>query len=45
MSLPLPPIAPYCVLWIVAIPIGAMATPQPLWLVANVMNGFIAVPT
>lgn len=37
-------ITPYRVLWIAAIPIGAMASLEPLWLVADVMNGFMAVP-
>ena len=34
----------YRVLWIVAIPVGAMASLKPLWLVADIMNGLMAIP-
>ncbi len=34
----------YRVLWIIAIPIGAMAELNPLWLLADVMNGLMAIP-
>ncbi|MFQ5765168.1 MAG: alanine/glycine:cation symporter family protein [Rhodospirillales bacterium] len=42
-------ITPYRVLWIIAIPIGAMANVIPgglnlLWLIADVLNGFMAIP-
>jgi AGCS family alanine or glycine:cation symporter len=37
-------IKPYRVLWIIAIPIGAMAELNPLWLLADVMNGLMAIP-
>jgi len=34
----------YRVLWIISIPIGAMAELNPLWLLADVMNGLMAIP-
>ena len=34
----------YRVLWIIAIPLGAMASLKPLWLLADVMNGLMAIP-
>lgn len=42
-------ILPYRVLWIIAIPFGALAagdnqSVKLLWLVADIMNGFMAVP-
>ncbi|MEE8516860.1 MAG: sodium:alanine symporter family protein, partial [Alphaproteobacteria bacterium] len=37
-------IQPYRVLWIIAIPIGAMANLNLLWLIADVLNGLMAVP-
>lgn len=37
-------IIPYRILWIIAIPIGAMAELNPLWLLADVMNGLMAIP-
>ena len=37
-------IVPYRVLWILMIPIGAVAELNPLWLLADVMNGLMAIP-
>ena len=37
-------IASYRALWIVCIPLGAVAELQPLWLAADVMNGLMAIP-
>ncbi len=37
-------IAPYRVLWIISIPIGATADLNPLWLLADIMNGLMAIP-
>jgi len=37
-------ILPYRLLWVLAIPAGALAGLQPLWLLADVMNGLMAVP-
>ena len=37
-------ILPYRLLWVLAIPAGAVAGLQPLWLLADVMNGLMAVP-
>lgn len=37
-------IMPYRILWVIAIPIGAMANLDLLWLIADVLNGFMAVP-
>ena len=37
-------IAFYRLLWIIAIPVGAMAELDVLWLIADVMNGFMAIP-
>ncbi len=37
-------IVPYRVLWIISIPIGATAELNPLWLLADVMNGLMALP-
>lgn len=37
-------IAPYRVLWIISIPIGAMAELNPLWLLADIMNALMAIP-
>ncbi len=37
-------IVPYRVLWIIAIPLGAIASLKPLWLLADVMNGMMALP-
>jgi AGCS family alanine or glycine:cation symporter len=34
----------YRILWIIAIPVGAMAELNPLWLMADVMNGLMAIP-
>lgn len=34
----------YRVLWIMAIPLGAVAELNPLWLMADVMNGLMAIP-
>lgn len=34
----------YRVLWIALIPVGAMAELKPLWLLAGIMNGFMAIP-
>lgn len=34
----------YRVLWIAVIPVGAMAELNPLWLLADVMNGLMAIP-
>jgi AGCS family alanine or glycine:cation symporter len=37
-------IVPYRLLWIVMIPVGAVAELKPLWLLADVMNGLMAIP-
>lgn len=37
-------ITPYRVLWIISIPIGATAELNPLWLLADIMNGLMAIP-
>lgn len=37
-------IAGYRALWIVCIPLGAVAELKPLWLAADVMNGLMAIP-
>ncbi|RMG27434.1 MAG: sodium:alanine symporter family protein [Gammaproteobacteria bacterium] len=37
-------ILPYRLLWVAAIPAGAVAGLQPLWLLADVMNGLMALP-
>lgn len=37
-------IVAYRILWIISIPIGAMAELNPLWLLADVMNGLMAIP-
>ncbi len=37
-------ILPYRVLWIVAIPVGAMGKLSLIWLLADVMNGMMAIP-
>ncbi|BAZ93349.1 Na+/alanine symporter [Thiohalobacter thiocyanaticus] len=37
-------IAGYRALWIVCIPLGAVAELRPLWLAADVMNGLMAIP-
>ena len=37
-------ILPYRLLWVLAIPAGAVAGLQPLWLLADVMNGLMAIP-
>ncbi len=37
-------IAPYRVLWIISIPIGATAELNPLWLLADIMNALMAIP-
>ncbi|WJW75077.1 sodium:alanine symporter family protein [Thiohalobacter sp. IOR34] len=37
-------ILPYRALWIALIPVGAMAELNPLWLLADVMNGLMAIP-
>lgn len=37
-------IFPYRLLWILAIPIGAIFPLEELWLIADVMNGLMAVP-
>ena len=34
----------YRVLWVIAIPVGALAELNPLWLLADVMNGLMAIP-
>jgi AGCS family alanine or glycine:cation symporter len=34
----------YRILWVIAIPVGAMAELNPLWLMADVMNGLMAIP-
>ncbi|RMD69968.1 MAG: sodium:alanine symporter family protein, partial [Gammaproteobacteria bacterium] len=34
----------YRFLWIAAIPVGAMANLGMLWLIADVLNGFMAIP-
>ncbi len=34
----------YRVLWVVAIPVGAAAELNPLWLLADVLNGLMAIP-
>ena len=35
---------PYRVLWVLAIPLGAMAQLNFIWLLADTLNGFMAVP-
>jgi AGCS family alanine or glycine:cation symporter len=35
---------PYRVLWIVALPVGAMGNLGVIWLLADIMNGLMAVP-
>ncbi len=37
-------ILPYRILWIVAIPVGAMGKLSLIWLLADVMNGMMAIP-
>lgn len=37
-------IVPYRILWIILIPVGAVAQLDPLWLLADVMNGLMAIP-
>lgn len=37
-------IVPYRALWIILIPVGAAAELNPLWLLADVMNGLMAIP-
>lgn len=37
-------IVAYRVLWIISIPIGATAELNPLWLLADIMNGLMAIP-
>lgn len=37
-------ITPYRILWVIAIPIGALFPLNPLWLLADVMNGLMAIP-
>ncbi len=37
-------IVPYRTLWILVIPVGAVAELNPLWLLADVMNGLMAIP-
>jgi AGCS family alanine or glycine:cation symporter len=37
-------IVPYRVLWVIMIPIGAVAELHPLWDLAGVLNGFMAIP-
>ncbi len=37
-------IGPYRVLWILAIPVGAMGQLNLIWLVSDVMNGLMALP-
>ena len=37
-------ILPYRILWVLAIPLGAMANLKLLWLIADVLNGFMALP-
>ncbi len=37
-------ISPYRILWVVAIPFGAVFPLDALWLLADVMNGLMAVP-
>lgn len=39
-----PVIPVYRIFWIIAIPVGAMAELNPLWLMADVMNGLMAIP-
>lgn len=37
-------IIPFRMLWIFAIPVGALATLKPLWLIADTLNALMAVP-
>lgn len=37
-------ILPYRALWIILIPVGAMAELNPLWLLADIMNALMAIP-
>ncbi len=37
-------IVPYRVLWILAIPLGAVAELDPLWALADILNGLMAIP-
>jgi len=37
-------IMPYRVLWILAIPLGAVTSLDFIWLLAEVLNGFMALP-
>ena len=37
-------ITPYRILWVIAIPIGATANLELLWLIADVLNGMMAIP-
>jgi len=37
-------ILPYRILWIVAIPIGAMGNLGLIWIVADILNGLMAIP-
>jgi AGCS family alanine or glycine:cation symporter len=37
-------ILPYRVLWIIAIPVGAMGKLGLVWLLADVMNAMMAIP-
>ncbi len=35
---------PYRLLWLIAIPVGAMGKLTVIWLIADVMNGLMAIP-
>ncbi len=37
-------ILPYRILWLLAIPFGAMGKLTLIWLAADVMNGLMAIP-
>jgi AGCS family alanine or glycine:cation symporter len=37
-------IVPYRILWLVAIPLGAMGKLTLIWLMADVLNGLMAIP-
>jgi len=37
-------IVPYRVLWVLLVPVGATADLKPLWALADLMNGLMAVP-
>lgn len=37
-------ILPYQILWLIAMPVGAMGKLTMIWLLVDVMNGLMAIP-